>query len=166
MTYDDNTTASQVKKVGTIVRDWYDKGVRILIMRGPAAWCVYLGIPEDHPLAGFAYDDLPIDCHGGLTFSAQGGGTYNDNNKKPIPHPWPKDFWWYGYDYAHFGDKMAFEYPDELKKHEAIANIIELEKNNKDWTIKQIEDEAWSAIWSMQRLIKLAEKITSNSKTA
>lgn len=34
--------------------------------------CGYVHLPENHPLSGFDYDDIPISCHGGLTFSEGG----------------------------------------------------------------------------------------------
>jgi hypothetical protein len=127
---------------GTILRDWFDEGVRILVMRGPASMNVYLGIPKDHPLAGFDYDDLNVNCHGGLTFGSE-GGKY-----------WPKGYFWYGYDYAHLGDFTIFE--------EKGARDIQAEydhSEDKKWTLREIVDDSWEAICDFKRLMKLAEKI-------
>ncbi len=77
---------------GKIFKDIFDEGVRFIIMKGGSSLCGYVGIPIDHPLAGFDYDDLPIEAHGGLTFSAKGH------------KHWPEGYWWYGWDYAHSGD--------------------------------------------------------------
>jgi hypothetical protein len=125
------------KESGTILHDEFKDGLRFIIMRGPAALCAYLGIPQDHPLANHDYDDLPIDCHGGLTFS--GGGD-----------KWrPKDFWWYGWDYSHAGDYSFYE--DEYS--------FPISREGKKWLIKDVIDDSWSAFDDMKRLMKLAEKI-------
>lgn len=83
---------------GTILSDYYNDSVRVLIMRGPNDLTCYLGITENHPLAGFDYDNLPIDCHGGLTFSGKGDGRFR-----------PLGFYWYGWDYGHLGDKSFYD---------------------------------------------------------
>ena len=62
--------ANEVDEVGRIVFDKFEDGIRFIVMRGPASWCAYVGIPNDHPLAGFDYDSLAdINAHGGLTFA-------------------------------------------------------------------------------------------------
>jgi hypothetical protein len=51
--------------------------------------CGYVHIPEEHPWYAESYDDIGVDVHGGLTFSARcetSGG------------------WMVGFDCAHFGD--------------------------------------------------------------
>src|SRR5688572_17088313 len=82
--------------VGHIFEDRHEDGVRFLIMRGPAALCAYVGVPDSHPLAGQSYDDMPIQCHGGLTYGDNGGDK------------WPKGWYWYGWDYAHSGDRSVY----------------------------------------------------------
>lgn len=160
--YSDNQTAEGVK-TSTIMADWFDEGVRIIIMRGPAALCAYVGIPKDHPLAGFDYNDLPsIDAHGGLTFSSEGGGKYAKGHKLAGKKtPWPSGYWWYGWDYAHLGDKTDFDYPPKLKK--ALAKITakynDVHKDDHNWTIGEIKKEAWSVVYDLKKLMKLAEKI-------
>jgi hypothetical protein len=84
-------------KVGLILSDEYINSLRTLIMRGPAALTAYIGIPADHPLAGKGCGDLPIEVHGGLTFSA-GGDKFR-----------PEGLWWYGWDYGHAGDASFYD---------------------------------------------------------
>jgi hypothetical protein len=118
--------------VGTILRDWHDDGVRIIITRGPLHPCVYLGIPLDHPLAGHDYENLPIDCHGGLTFADKGDGKYR-----------PKGYYWYGYDYGHCNDFMFCDHPSTQRL------------DGKKWTVKEIVDDAWRATWDLKKLMRL-----------
>lgn len=51
--------------------------------------CGYVNIPQDHTMYGKKYDDINIDCHGGLTFSEF---KKEDNT------------YWIGFDCAHLGD--------------------------------------------------------------
>ncbi len=137
---DDWDNAADENKLpnGTIVRDWREDGIRHLIMRGPASFNAYLGIPKDHPLAGFGYDDLPIDCHGGLTFSGGGNGKV-----------FPQGYWWYGFDFAHLGDR-CFYYEDG-----ALTNKLGVKK----WTIAKIVEELYPVSRDFRSLAVLAEKI-------
>ena len=129
---------------GTIVKDWFEEGVRVIILRSRFSLNVYLGVPSTHPLAGFDYDALPINCHGGLTYSKEG-------NSDPLP----KDYYWYGYDYSHSGDYSFIE----IKKGQMFKN-----RGDKQWTIKEIVDDAWDAIYEMKKLMVLAENIFNKAK--
>lgn len=131
--YPDDLKEIRKISVGTIFRDWFEDGVRVLVMRGPYHPCVYFGIPLDHPLANKHYDDLPVDCHGGLTFSGKGDGKY-----------WPKEYFWYGYDYGHCDDYTFSDYRDVLGKM---------------WSIKEIVSDSWCALNDFKKLMRLAENI-------
>lgn len=119
---------------GTVLRDWMDDGIRILILRGPFHPCVYLGIPEKHPLAGYGYDDVPIQCHGGLTFADYGDGKWR-----------PKGYYWFGYDYGHCDDFMFSEHS--------------LNERGKKWTLKEIKSDSWGAVYDLSKIMRLSEKI-------
>jgi hypothetical protein len=125
---------------GTIYFDYFDEGIRIVIMRGPASVNTYLGIPLGHPLAGYGYDDVPVECHGGLTYSG--------NKIKNLP----EGYWWYGYDYCHCDD-MAF--------HDLTYRP---DSEDKPWTPEEIKADVWSATYSLRRLMKLAESIYLKAK--
>jgi hypothetical protein len=116
------------------VLEWNEDGIQRLILnvRG-SHFTQYLGIPEDHPLAGFDYEELPIRCHGGLTFSDEGDGKY-----------YPKGFYWYGWDYMHAGDYCT------------IGSFVE---EGKDWTLKEIIEDGYQAFYDFKVLKELAEKI-------
>ena len=135
------------KPVGEILHDEFNEGVRFIIMRGPSSLCAYVGVPTSHPLANKSYDNLPIDCHGGLTYSGEGGsGKYR-----------PEGFFWYGWDYGHCDD-YAFYYDDQ--RH----SLPELIKNGKKWLVKDVIEDSWSAIYDFKKLIKLTEEIISFPK--
>lgn len=124
---------------GTIYVDKFDGGLRFIIMRGPASLCAYIGVPIDHPLAGFEYDDLPIRAHGGLTLSSEGNGTV-----------FPSGFWWYGWDYAHSGDYCFYD--DKIGFPKLTAQ---------KWSVLEVESDSWTTIEDFKRLAKLAEAITA-----
>ena len=57
--------------------------------------CGYVGIPRGHKYYGEDYDDIPIYCHGGLTY-----GSHNPNY--PVANN--EGLYWIGFDCAHYGD--------------------------------------------------------------
>jgi hypothetical protein len=133
-------TAKDYQK-GETIKDWIEDGIRCLLKRGPAAFCGYVGIPKDHPLAGFGYDDLPLNCHGGLTFAKLGEGKF-----------FPEGWYFYGWDYAHLGDKCTYDLE------------ISIDHNDKDWTDEEVEREIKSVLWDFNKLVRLAEKIANKPK--
>lgn len=114
------------------------KGIRFIVVSLHSHFTAYLGIHESHPLAGESYDNLNIDCHGGLTFSGEGNESIR-----------PKGFYWYGWDYAHCGDLTFFGIGD-------IDNIL---MNDKDWTLQEVIDDSCSAIYTFKKLMTLSENI-------
>ena len=135
--------AREVNEVGRTVYDVFDEGLRFIIKRGPFHWCGYVGIPKDHPLAGFGYDDISfVSAHGGLTFAREGG-----NN-------WPENYYWYGWDYGHSGDYSHFEHRPDPK-----------ERGDKDWMIEEVIKDSWDTLYEFKQLMKFAEKINKNVQT-
>jgi len=127
------------KAIGAILHDEFKDGVRFIVMRGPASLCAYLGVPSDHPLAGHNYDDLLVDCHGGLTFAGSGEN-------------WPTGWYWYGWDYAHAGD-YCFYYDEP-----PLAGNFDHSKEHK-WLLAEVIQDSWSAIYDFKKLVRLAEVI-------
>jgi len=135
-------------EVGKVLYDAYHEGIRVLVMRGPSSLCAYCGVPSKHPLAGHSYNDLSIGVHGGLTFSREGKA-----GLVPIPNKWPEGFYWYGWDYAHSGDRCAYDY-----KYNRPLNPRE-----KEWTVKEVVEEARWAAYDFAQLMKLAEVIATRA---
>lgn len=120
--YSKSTTAKGIEVGAVLAEGWYE-GIQILVRKGSCSFCAYIGIPEDHPLAGKNYDDEPVcglQCHGGLTFSREGGGD------------WPAGYWWYGWDYGHLGDKIHYPSGIELPNREP----------EHDWTLGEVVEQA------------------------
>ncbi len=121
-----------------ILLDTEEVGLRIIIISYGTHPCAYVGVPENHPIAGYDCDDLSfMNVHGGFTFSRKG-------DRKPLP----KGYWWYGWDYAHCDDYMGY-----YKENEELA------KNSKKWTTEEIYEEAKEVAWEMRKLMKFIEVI-------
>jgi len=54
--------------------------------------CCYISIPKNHKYYNKDYENIDIECHGGLTYSQK-----QDDNK-----------YWIGWDYAHCNDYMGY----------------------------------------------------------
>jgi hypothetical protein len=132
-------------EVGHIFVDKFDEGLRFLIMRGPFHLCAYVGVPESHPLAGQNYDDLPIQCHGGLTFAAKGG--------EKLGETWPAGFYWYGWDYGHLDDQTI------MPKVPGLSD-----RGGHKWTVSEVEGDSWQALYEFKRLVRVAERIHARAK--
>ena len=112
-------------------------------------FCAYVRIPKEHPFFKVPYGCIPIDCHGGLTFSEF--TDFAPLKKLEYDSTFHGFFWsgkwveeniqmgyWIGWDYAHLGDWMPYR-PDE---------------NDKKWTPDEIALEAKLVI---EQIVKEAE---------
>lgn len=85
--------------------------------------CTYLNV-KGTKYENTHYDEIPLDVHGGLTF-----------NGKLDYHP---DGVWIGWDYAHYGDYMTFNYASDGHK----------------WTTDELIKEAEEAAKKLSELLK------------
>lgn len=98
--------------------------------------CAYVKIPINHPFYKKSYDKIPIDCHGGLTYS-------KDCLLQGTPDE--QSGWWIGWDYAHYNDYAPYH-------SEAEATIMGLHK----WTTAEIFEEVREVIG---QLINFEERL-------
>lgn len=89
---------------GTIVETWNDGEIKCQIMRAHASLTAYFGIPLGSCIDGVPYDDIRLNVHGGLTFAREG----------QVDSGWEAGYYWIGWDYAHAGDAMFFEYDNSI----------------------------------------------------
>ena len=127
-------------EVGTIYYREHDEGLEFLILHGPSSLCAYVGVPKNHPLAGHSYDHLPVRCHGGLTYGRYGG-------EKSLM---PDNKFWYGWDYAHSGDR---DFRDRGPREDEHA-----------WTVDDVKKDSQESLWDFHGLIKLSESIYKKAK--
>lgn len=123
---------------GKAYADWEDEEYRCLIIRGPGSLCGYIGVNEDHPLYGVEYDNLPIECHGGLTFSDKGDDTFR-----------PAGRWWFGWDYGHAGDASFYD----------LISPYGISYNQHKWTPSEVESEFWHIAWQFKKLTWLVRSL-------
>lgn len=82
--------------------DFRHAGFACFLLRNHhGAWCGYVGVPSTHPAHGKNYDDVDVQCHGGLTYSAACDGERICHMPQPGE---PDDLWWFGFDCWHFRD--------------------------------------------------------------
>lgn len=87
---------------------WTDPATRLvcLIKRGPStgALCGYVGIPPGHRYHGHHYNDIDVEVHWGLSYSAPCDGD-PEHGICHVPAPGePDDLYWLGFDCAHAFD--------------------------------------------------------------
>lgn len=102
-------------------------GVPVQVRQGPFSLVAYVGVPLDHPLTQKPYGDIPLDCHGGITYAAQGRKGFL-----------PEDFYWLGWDCGHSGDYSKYNEEGRL------------------WTVEMVEAEARGAAKQLVFLMKEA----------
>lgn len=93
--------------------------------------CSYIRVPEDNQFFNKEYDDIPLECHCGLTF-----GTMIPN--KDLQHNDVfSNGYWIGWDYAHYCDYSAFGFGEGIQytiddllreMQSAIDSFIEISK--------------------------------------
>ena len=91
--------------------------------------CAYIELPKEHKYYGKGYDDIPIDCHGGLTYSSEG--------LLPSNHDCHRDGFWIGWDYAHLGDYCGW------------FNVFD--STGKKWTTEEILQEVKEVIEQLSK---------------
>lgn len=76
--------------------------------------CCYIILPEGHKYYRKDYDDIPLECHGGLTFAGK------DMHFNPIV----MDGWIIGWDYAHAGDYYAGMVPLDSVERKYTTDVL------------------------------------------
>lgn len=123
-----------------------DTGLRGLVLQGPMTLCAYLGVPRDHWAANM--DELDFDCHGGITFRAEGGGE-NDS--------WPADWFWYGWDYGHWRDGWN-QTPAQLGwPKSAWPMYAQIAPPGKVWTVDEVVVELIDAAVELSATLKAVQ---------
>lgn len=113
--------------------------VRWMVVRGGYSLNAYVGVPLDSPAAGWGDELVPLDVHGGLTFSEAGASD-----------PWPAGWWWYGWDYAHLGDR-TWIYLEMAERGIVTPSSIAFPEH--EWTIPMVAEEALEAAGQMLALL-------------
>ena len=145
--------------------------VRGIVMRGPASLCGYVGVHKSHLFYGIepSYDEMPIiSGHGGLTFA--------DESESAIK-TFPRDYFWWGWDYAHYMDLTTFSVEYALKgMPEFLTGMGTNTEYGHAWTVEEVSKhvneeiqkleeaiqagpKAWIEIFGAKRVIKAAKAL-------
>ncbi|MDE5558429.1 MAG: hypothetical protein K2J32_12230 [Ruminococcus sp.] len=77
------------KPIAEILDSGVHDGYEYAIVSRGLPPCAYVKLPEGHKYYGLKYDDIPVECHGGLTYSkSYVNGLFTDGG------------WWIGWDYC------------------------------------------------------------------
>ncbi len=96
--------------------------------------CGYVKLWKKHPLEiyfkkKYAYNEIEVDCHGGLTFEEK------LTKKNILPKSSFTPGYWIGWDYAHYGDEMVI---NEENYHSTIPG--------RHWTEDEVIKECYEVI--------------------
>lgn len=104
------------------------KGFKFAIVSYGTHPCCYVFLPKEHKYYGKSYDEIDIDCHGGLTYL----------NEDLIFNPLVNDDWVIGWDYAHLNDYLGIDEIEFMKK------IVH--SQDKKWTTEELFEEVKQVI--------------------
>ena len=154
-----------------IEKKWVTKTGLLAVCWRNTHRCGYVGVTPSHPLHGTAYDDIsyddmPLDVHGGITFSSDVSGS---------PYPMEsEDLWWFGFDCDHAGDNRLdglFHDPDGVvrslpfvkRECEYLAQqLTEIKTSAERYTLtKWVEKNFDNLVQSVNTVVQIAEIATT-----
>ena len=95
----------------------------------------YVVIFKGHPMYGKHYDEVPVDIHGGLTFSESVNSLIGDF---PELTEEMKDGWVFGFDTAHYSDDME-RWPKEAVERETENLKSQFVELSPDFPVRPFE---------------------------
>jgi hypothetical protein len=95
----------------------------------------YVVIFKGHPMYGKHYDEVPVDVHGGLTFSESVNSVIGDF---PELTEEMKDGWVFGFDTAHYNDSME-RWPKEAVERETENLKSQFVELSPDFPVRPFE---------------------------
>lgn len=87
------------------------KGFPCVVLFMPMGYrCGYVGLPKENKYYGKKYDNIPVECHGGLTYSEHRLFGQDD-----------KDTWWIGFDCGHYCDGIDKDTFNKIYEKELLT---------------------------------------------
>lgn len=127
------------------------KGFPCVVLFMPMGYrCGYVGIPKESKFYGKSYDDIPVDCHCGLTYANKRLHLQNDTST-----------WWIGFDCRHACDgydvqKIKELYSDDeniMKQAERMSDYFKIcNEENPIRTLEYCEEQCKKIV---EQIIKL-----------
>ena len=104
------------------------KGYPCVVLFMPMGYrCGYVGLTEGNQYYYVDYDDIPIDCHGGLTYSDNRLFGQDDEH-----------VWWIGYDCGHCFDGYDLEKMEKYFGDD--KEFVQMFRYTKEYKIRQAEE--------------------------
>lgn len=121
-----NFIEEQMKQEGDVRFEFDGFQCRMIRQMGGGGFlCGYVMLPKENKFHGANYEDIPIDCHGGLTFSGQ---LRNDTEN-----------YWIGFDCAHLGD-ISPRWPEMFRDpHSSYKNAAYV-RSEIESIVRQLKD--------------------------
>ena len=159
------------KKFGSIILDeGFYKNYEYFIINRHTHPCSYVCIDNKSVFFKKEYNEIPLECHGGLTYSEpviHSVMQYSDKYKCDINTTIDRE-WVIGWDYAHFEDYMGYEDPFfnkgkrwttlQLKEEveQVIDDLIEKEKEYfKRYLVKELQEQIYEYCCDYDDTIKI-----------
>lgn len=129
------------------------KGFPCVVLFMPMGFrCGYVGLPKENKYYGKSYDDIPVDCHCGLTYSDRKLHMQNDTS-----------VWWIGFDCGHACDgydvqKIKELYADDeniMKQVERMSDYFKIFAGSPVRTLEYCEEECKKIV---EQIIELERK--------
>lgn len=96
----------------------YKGFICVVLFQGSGHRCGYVGIPKTNEYYNVDYNEIPVSCHGGLTYSRSYLALNDDS-----------DIWWIGFDCAHWNDAKDYmsarKYFADDEEALKIINLLE-----------------------------------------
>ena len=121
MIYENNQRSPEQLAAGTFL------GYSYYVLSFGTHPCAYVGHPRNNKYFGQNCDDIPVECHGGLTYSSHKLHTVDHTG------------WFIGWDYAHWGDYVGY-LPASLNE------------GNKQYTTVEMVEDCWEVILQIEYL--------------
>lgn len=110
-----------------VLMDDFYKDYHFFILNLGTHPCAYVVLPEGHEFYGESYDNIPIDCHYGITYSEDCLNVYGIHECFK-----QQNVWIIGWDYAHSGDYYAGLYNLGSSIHDKKWSTEEIFEEVKD----------------------------------
>lgn len=111
-----------MSKYDAVVEKTFDyKGYTcVVLMQASAFRTGYVGLPKESKFYLDDYSDIPVVCHGGLTYSST-----------TLPYHEEDGLWWIGFDTAHYMDSRDYKCALELFK--GNTDVVEFIKRMEEF---------------------------------
>lgn len=115
-----------------IEREWEHQGLQCAVVQARPGMhrCGYVRVPPSHPYFKKHYDHVPVEVHGGLTFSHIEDCQHEDGTG-----------WWFGFDCAHAGDAMVDPLATDFDEFGKVYKQFQRLEDEHYWTQEEVERE-------------------------